>query len=239
MKKIFLLGGYDLEMIEIKKLLQQNGQKFFDKKLSWGAKLSDYKEYFNDKDEFIAIELEEDTTSPKYFEVIDHHGKFSYKQSALEQLAKMLDIELTRWQKLVAVNDSRYISGLRDFGATKQEIEEIRYADRKVQGITQKDEELAIESISNAKNKHIIYAKTPHFSAVSDRVYNDFTQYIIYNEYKIIFYGFSIKNLLLYLNKKQISSKNYYYGGGEGGFLGIKESLLSSEEIIKLLEDFK
>jgi hypothetical protein len=42
----FFLGGYDLEMLEIRKILESCGYKenedFFDKKLKWGAKLSEY-----------------------------------------------------------------------------------------------------------------------------------------------------------------------------------------------------
>lgn len=41
---IFFIGGYDLEMVEIRNMLQSHGCAFFDKKLSWGAKASDYKE---------------------------------------------------------------------------------------------------------------------------------------------------------------------------------------------------
>jgi len=53
MGKLFLLGGYDLEMLEIKKLLlayqkqNNNAIEIADLKLSWGAKLSNYTSYLN------------------------------------------------------------------------------------------------------------------------------------------------------------------------------------------------
>ena len=40
--KLFLLGGQDLEMLEIKKLLERENIAYKDKNLKWGAKLSDY-----------------------------------------------------------------------------------------------------------------------------------------------------------------------------------------------------
>ena len=39
---LFLLGGHDLEMKEIEKILIQNKQDYLDNNLSWGAKWSDY-----------------------------------------------------------------------------------------------------------------------------------------------------------------------------------------------------
>ena len=75
-KRIFLLGGQDLEMQTIKALLAQYNQKFYDKKLSWDrAKLSEYKSFFNDKECFYAIELLVDTTPPPCFKLIDHHNQ--------------------------------------------------------------------------------------------------------------------------------------------------------------------
>ena len=238
MKKIFLLGGHDLEMIEIKKILQQKKQKFFDKELSWGAKLSDYKEYFNDKDEFIAIELEEDIDPPKHYEIIDHHGKLSCKPSALQQIAKILNIELTRWQKLVAANDARYIEGMKLLDATPQEVAKIRAADRVAQGISKKDEKLAEQSLNIVDLNYRIYSKTDHFSAVSDRIYDKFTQYIIYNDKKILFYGYVIKKLIAFMKRNSLEESHYYYGGGDFGFLGIKEGILNDKSIKNLLEEF-
>ena len=39
---IFFLGGHDAEMLEIRNLLQEKDECFFDKHLSWGALLSAY-----------------------------------------------------------------------------------------------------------------------------------------------------------------------------------------------------
>jgi len=237
MNRVFLLGGSDLEMQEIRKLLEQNNQKFIDKNLKWGARLSHYKDEINDYDEFIGIELQRDILPPANYIEIDHHGENSHKKSSLEQVADLLEVSLNRWHSLVAANDTRYIEGLKTLGATPQEIEKIRHADRVAQGVTPEDEKLAQDSLAST-DSYIIYSKTPHFSTVSDRIYDKFTHYIIYNENKVLFYGFSIEKLLLFLEQKQTSAENYYYGGGDFGFFGIKENVLSSDEIKQLIKEF-
>ncbi len=140
---IFLLGGHDLEMIEIGIMARKAGYTVLDKNLTWNnANLSAYAAQLNEKDYFVGIELKEDITTPKNYFPIDHHNENSHKQSSIEQVAKMLGIELTRDQQLVAANDSRYIPGMIAMGATPEEIADIRLRDRKAQGVTELDEQL-------------------------------------------------------------------------------------------------
>jgi len=237
MARVFLLGGYDLEMLEIKKLLKEHGEKFIDKELSWGASLSSYNDIFNDEDIFVGIELEVDIQPPKHYVEIDHHGKNIHKPSSIEQIAKILGIELNRWQKLVSANDARYIFGMQKLCATPQEIQKIRDADRAAQGVTSEDERLAQKSLKEAYN-HLIYSYTSHFSTIADRVYAKFTHYVIFNDNKVVFYGFNVKKVIRFLEAKSIKSSSYYYGGGDYGFVGIKEDVLLKDEIKNLVEEF-
>jgi len=79
-KRIFLLGGIDLEMIAIKKILEKYNLYYKNKELSWeNAKLSQYEQYLNDNDSFFGIELDEDITPPKYYTKIDHHNTLKMK----------------------------------------------------------------------------------------------------------------------------------------------------------------
>ncbi len=232
---LFLLGGYDLEMLTIKELLKQNNIKFIDKNLSWGAKLSEYQDELNFDGTIYGVELEEDITPPKNYKSIDHHNKNSHLPSSLEQVAHILNIKLNRHQQLVSANDTNHIKGMQNLNATYEEIQTIRELDRKAQGVTDKDEELAKKSI---KDLNIIYSKTPHFSAICDRVYDKFNNYIVYNDKKIVFYGYKVKDILKYLDTKHIKKDDYYYGGGEFGFVGIAEDKLSKENILNLIEEF-
>ena len=118
--KIFLLGGYDLEMMEIAVLLEQQGICFFDRHLNWEkAVLSAYREelekYGNQPETTIfGVELQDDGIASRYtnYVRIDHHGDYSGRPSSLEQVAALLEYPLTRWQFLVAANDSEYIPGM-------------------------------------------------------------------------------------------------------------------------------
>lgn len=227
----FLLGGNDLEMLEIRRVLEENSLRHVDYQLTWGAKLSAYKTLFNDREHFIGIELEEDIPPPKYYTAIDHHNEHSHKLSSLEQIARLLTLTLTRKQMLIAKNDSGYINAMKMIGASDEEINEIRALDRKAQGVTQKDEKLALISIENANNSNIIKALTPKFSTISDRVYDKYKKYIIYDDSAVVFYGYKITELKKYI------VNDIYYGGGDFGFFGIKKNALHVEEIKHLIEE--
>jgi len=81
-KYLFLLGGYDLEMVTIREMLLKEGyleqKDFMDKKLSWGARLSDYKEYMTENKIIVGIELIKDVEPPKSYIEIDHHNENAY-----------------------------------------------------------------------------------------------------------------------------------------------------------------
>jgi Mg2+ and Co2+ transporter CorA len=237
-KKLFLLGGYDLEMLEIKSILEHLNVSYQDKKLSWEAKLSDYEEFLNFDGEIYGIELEEDIIPPVNYHTIDHHGKYDSNPSSLERVAELLHIKLTREQQLIAANDSRYIAGMKALCATKEKIEEIRKADRKTQGVTEADEELAKHSVETATS-NIIFSQTPYFSAISDFVYEKHTNYVIYNEEKIVFYGYKYLHVSDFFLSQGITQENCYYGGGNFGFIGIKQNILNKVEIKNLIEEFE
>ncbi|PIQ46620.1 MAG: hypothetical protein COW04_01135, partial [Deltaproteobacteria bacterium CG12_big_fil_rev_8_21_14_0_65_43_10] len=151
-KYVFFLGGYDAEMLEIRNTLEERGEWFYDRKLSWGAYLSAYK---NEIDGLSAdaipvfIELKLDVTPPKNFKIIDHHDEKTGKdkKTSIEQVADLLGIELNRRQQLISANDKGHIREMRKFCATDEEIVEIRALDRKAQGVTEDDERLAEKSI--------------------------------------------------------------------------------------------
>jgi len=139
----FLLGGYDLEMVTIRQLLEEHNYIFHDNHLAWGACLSAYKDILNNEEHFVGIELIEDIELPANYTGIDHHNENNDRPSAIEQVAELLGIELSRYQQLVAANDRGYITAMKAAGASNQDIEEIRRKDRAAQGVTEMDELLA------------------------------------------------------------------------------------------------
>jgi len=232
----FLLGGYDLEMVEIRQLLEANLQKFTDLGLSWGARLSAYHDLFNDDEHFVGIELTEDVTLPLHYTSIDHHNENSHRPSAIEQVAELLGIELTRYQLLVAANDSGYIPGMEAMGASKADIEEIRQADRKAQGVTEDDEELAKlsirENLTQVGALHIVEAKTPRFSAITDRLY-PYRNLLITFRNQLVFYGEG-KEKLVKDFYWMISKGQAFHGGNETGFFGLVSDAFSEKETIEI-----
>ena len=236
---LFLLGGHDLEMVEIRNMLDRYKQTnnppltihYLDHDLSWGAGLSSYSNGITEikAGKIAGIELAEDIPVPKNYLCIDHHGERSELPSSLEQIATLLGLTLSRYQQIVAINDRLYIPGMADFGATKEEIELIRHSDRKSQGVTETDEWLAATSVQDhlsVKNGiTVVKALTSKFSTITDRLYPT-PKLIVYNDQSLVYYG--IKAGKLQETFSELKAKHLVYsGGGADGFFGFTETALS------------
>ncbi len=233
---IFLLGGHDLEMLEIRKILLSKGLRFYDENLCWdNAKLNQYSKEFNGTDSFIGIELVADIEPPTNYLLIDHHNENAEKPSAIEQVAELLGIMLTRDQQLIAANDKEYIPAMEAMGATKQEIADIRKRDREVQGATEEDERLGEQSIrenlSIEKGITVVKSRTSKFSTITDRLY-PCTRLLIYTDHELSYYGQGISQLVLAFGDL-IKQHKAYSGGGENGFFGISFKSLPTNELIE------
>lgn len=231
--RLFLLGGHDLEMAEIKKLLEAHNERYLDYNLSWGAKLSAYKKELGFKGNIYGIELEEDIFTPLGYFRIDHHNELSHLPASIEQVATVLGVVLTRDQKIIAANDSGYIPAMKNMGATEQEIVSVRLKDRQAQGISTRDELLGeqsiLENLTWDNNVAIVKALTPHFPTITDRLYGKASHMILYTDEKLVYYGPGIDKLV-----KKLASWipiKAYYGGGSNGFFGIKDKVFTSQQL--------
>jgi hypothetical protein len=240
MKRIFLLGGYDLEMIVIRDLLQKYEETYFDNKLSWNtALLSSYKDvlnqYGNKTDTLLyGIELRPspDITTYANYILIDHHNENTDRPAALIQTAGILNHPLTRYEQLVAANDSNYIPGMIALGATDKEVKEIRRKDRAAQGVTAKDENLAMQTLRDYDHLEqigdliIIKSKTPHFSAITDRLY-PYKKLLIYTNNTWVYYGEGVEQII-----RLFQNKTIFYGGNVStGFVGVPVGRYNRKEI--------
>jgi hypothetical protein len=234
---VYFLGGYDLEMFEIRKILEAKNAKFIDNTLKWGAKSSDYQPQIDalSSDEIpVFIELEIDYKPSREFEIIDHHGDYAHRKTAIEQIAQRFDIKLDRFQTLVGINDKSHIRGLRKYGISEKEISLIRHLDRQKQGVTEEDEIFAKTSLMNVKkinNIPIIETNANHFSPIADRV--NYSNYIIYSQTKLSLYTQKIKSAKSFFDP-YIKNNQAYYGGDKQMFFCIKEGVLSSSDIYNL-----
>jgi hypothetical protein len=231
---VFLLGGKDLEMKEISRLLKKSKIKLYDRKLSWGAQLSVYSDLFNNSEHFFGIELVEDIETPANYTRIDHHNELWENPSSLEQVADLLGLRLTRKQKLIVANDTSYIPGMIKLGATEQEIRMIRKHDRRAQGVTLADERAAADSIKYNKSEVddliIVKAKTNRFSAITDVLF-PFSKLLIYTENELTYYG-EYSKLVTREYQELIDKKSAFSGGKGNGYFGLVRNKFTPEQII-------
>lgn len=236
MGRIFLLGGHDLEMLEIKRLLISNNERFVDACLDWGnARLSAYAPIIAEEpdSEYFGIELQEDCPLPKHYTRIDHHNDFNNRPASILQVAKILGVTPDRYIQLVAANDAGYIPAMHALKASKKEIAEIRKQDRAAQGVTEKDERLAEISISEHLTRYdglfIVYAQTSRFSAICDRLY-PYQRLLIYTDNEWSYYGEGKSDLVTMLTD-DIYNNKVYHGGGENGYIGAVKGTFSTTQI--------
>lgn len=244
--KLFLLGGYDLEMLTIKQLLEgREGCVVVDKQLRWdNALLSAYQEElqsYADADIY-GIELREDITTPGNYHRIDHHNDWNDRPSALEQIADVLGVILNRDQQLVAANDKGYIPAMIAIHATNEEIADIRRRDRSAQGVTVEEELLAEQSVTDNLSRYgsllVVKSLTSRFSPICDRLF-PYQQLIIYtDDAEWMFYGDG-KAELVSVFAEDIKKKKVFHGGGENGYIGAVNNAFTQREITQIIEIIK
>ena len=248
-KTLFLLGGHDLEMQTIRDILDSQNYKYIDNNLSWNdAKLSKYENQLKD---FIikepcgivfGIELENDIAiKSHHYQAIDHHNEFENQPCALEQILSLLQLSTNRKYQLIAANDKYYIPGMLNLGATMEEINAIRLADRQAQGITEQDEQMAEEAISKQLiqigNLTIIHAYNSHFSPICDRLF-PYDSLLIYTNTEWIYYGKYTEQIKKkFFNEYQ--KGNLFFGGGKNGFIGSKQNIYTEKEISQFIKYIK
>lgn len=235
-EKLFLLGGKDLEMQEIARMLAMHAIPFADADLVWDtAKLSAYESQLcaNPNKKIYGVELITDICPPANYILIDHHNDRTDNLSALEQVAALLGINLTREQQLIAENDKAYIDGMLRMGATRAEVERIRRMDRAAQGVTERDEELVEHSLRNNTRKIgdlvVVETTAKRFSPICDRLY-PCPQLLIYTDKEWTYYG-KERNRLICLFELLIKEKKVYYGGTDCGYIGITVGVHTENEI--------
>lgn len=246
---LFLLGGHDLEMNTIRDLLSANQVPYADKNLRWNnAKLS---EYVDEIQEFLAkhpagqifgIELTNDLPFPlPSYQPIDHHNEFSDRPSALEQVLRLLNLPMEHRHKLIAANDSHYITGMQAIGATPEDIAAIRWEDRKAQGVSEEDERLAELAIAQNLKCYgsllMVQAYSSSFSPICDRLY-PYSSLLIYTEDEWTFYGKGAKNVLELL-KADYQQGKLYYGGGDSGYVGSRQGIYTKYDVHRLVKQIK
>ena len=175
----FFLGGHDLEMLEIARLvaLTLGADAVLDKGLPWhGALASAY------AGEIAAalgrglvpvlVELRPDLDGAMLARcvVVDHHGDLAGadRPTSLEQVFALLGLPPSAWTRrlaLVAANDRGWIPELRAMGASEAEIAAIRAEDRAAQGVTAEEEAAAEAALAErvpSLGGSLLLVRLPH-----------------------------------------------------------------------------
>lgn len=185
-EKKFFIGGKDLEMVNIVEVLTKNNQPFVDEGLGWGAKASAYARKISEAatEGFtpVLVELEVDIDLPRGTIIVDHHNERAGEPASILQVLDLLELEPSRWQRLVAANDSGYIPAMLALEATEAEIAQVRLEDREAQGITPEQEAEAERAISAADTiGRLMVVRMSHSktSPVADRLFGKSDQLLI------------------------------------------------------------
>lgn len=246
MPTVFLLGGQDLEMQEIARLLDNQDILYFDRKLHWDnasleAYLPELEKYGNlPGTDLYGIELQDNGLAEQYnnYFLIDHHNENQGKIASLLQVAELLHLSPTREQLLIAANDAAYIPGMLALDASPAEIEDIRLRDRAAQGVTGEEEKLAQQAITENLEKCpaliLVRALSPHFSPICDRLW-PYRKLLIYTDDTLCYYGEG-KEQLIATFEIELRQSRMYHGGGKNGFLGTARGKWKVEEIQQLKE---
>ncbi len=159
-KLFFFLGGNDLEMVEIKNILNANALPFADKGLSWhnataSAYLEQIRQAVADNFKPVLVELKADIAEDVLAQcvIVDHHDANIAREASVLQVLALLGLEPNWRQRLIAANDSGYIPAMLKLGATRQEIEQIRLEDWKAQNIS---DELIAEALTAYRNAQTV-----------------------------------------------------------------------------------
>lgn len=163
---LFCLGGQDLEMVTIRDLVtaERGPDALADHRLSWAEATASC--YRADITAALArgvtpvlVELRDDLPPelPRDRLIrIDHHGAEAGagRPTPLQRVAALLQVppaQWSRWHDLVVANDVGHIAGLRAIGASDVEIEVVRAADRRAQGVTAAEEAAGQAALTGAR----------------------------------------------------------------------------------------
>jgi hypothetical protein len=180
------------------------------------------------------IELRGAIPANPAYHLIDHHNDLQHLPTSLEQVAKLLGSELSRWQQLVAANDRGYIPAMLAMGATPTEVEQVRRADRKAQGVTEADEaqaEADLRTRTQVGPITVVRTRLSKFSPLVDRLFGlTNNRLLVYNDNSLNYYGQG-KARLVEAFAPLIVQGRAYHGGGDTGFFGLAAGHFAPAEI--------
>lgn len=209
--RLFVCPKNDAEALRIAEILKERGEKVLITGQGWGASWENLEEEVKKEVEELwkkyqlglssrpvvyGIELQGKALNV-LCENIDHHAYAdedrSNSKSSLEQVAEIINYEMSLYDKFVAANDTGYIPKMlelaKEYNLSEKEtqdiIKKVRALDRKGQGVTEEQEEQAEKAISNMiKVNDKIVIKSPHSKCATytDRLFGEYKELIIFSD---------------------------------------------------------
>ena len=201
-KRLWVTPNNDLEAKTIIEMLQREGEDFLVTGQAWGASWDKLEEEIKarietakrEQEKVYGVELQGDSNGAIN---IDHHtygeDDRSNPESSIEQVAKILGVELTLDEQFVSANDKGYIPAMEKLGTElglsiddlQEIIANIRMRDREMQGVTPEQEAQAQEAVEElgeiAEKRDYIQLDLPHSktSTITDRLYGKYDNLLI------------------------------------------------------------
>lgn len=241
--ELFIVPDNDGEAVEIQKILQANGREYLVTGQRWGASWEglepEIKERVNNFEGTIyGIELQGIPLGCKCKNI--DHQRYSQEDdrtnslSSLEQIARILNVNLTQYQEAVSDNDKGYIDLMKRNGYAQSVINKVRLQDRTAQGITKEEERQAEQVLKSLEVQgtltivHLLHSKC---ATVTDRLYGKYTNLLIVcGNGEVDFYGEG--SICLELQSK--------FGGWSGGQLpqyGFWGGYVDKDEVVNFLKN--
>ncbi len=186
---LFFLGGRDLEMLEIARLVREElgPEAVIDRAPPWHAAkallyAAEITAALARGRTPVLVELSPDLPASTLARChgINHHGDRAGadRPTSLEQVFALLGLPRSRWTRrhaLVAANDRSWVPELAAMGASPAEIAAIRAEDRAAQGIGPAEEaaaEIALAAAERPLGQDLVLVRLPHArtAPVTDRL---------------------------------------------------------------------
>lgn len=250
-KRIFVVPNNDAEANRIIEILEEREEDVFITNQNWGANWENLETKIKEKLKFYCkynskiygVELQ--GVNPYNATNIDHHcykdDDRTNEKSSLEQVSKIVGYHPYILDEMIIANDIGYIPAMEKVNASEETkeryIHKVRQLDRKAQGVTEKQEEQAIDAIENNLEKigETIIINSPHSKCAcyTDRLFGKYERLLIISEDgEINFYG----------DKKTISKLFNKFEGWKGGNIeednGYWGGYADKEDVLKVVKKY-
>lgn len=248
-ERIWIVPQADLETIEVRELLVNNGEHVIATCQKWGARwdklsvgeggaVATYRAS-NPTIEIVGVKLEGDAPTEWNARTISRYNGSGL--CPLEAVANTIGVELGEYHKLVALNLKNRMAGLIAAGLPQGMIDAIRLTDRCSQGVTPDHEAAAVRAWNKrtvAGNLTIVRMRECKCAPVTDRFYGQYQNILIIGEDgEVNFYGSADICVALKETFARLGGWMRIMDGASESFWGAYTSVQDQQDIERFLRE--